>query len=182
MEPIAIRFSRDELDKKGASAERHANLAAAGLKIVKKHGWKRPAAACAEEIPATIFGERLELEVVDEPINEAVAQLNATDCDEALAEVDDDERIRFSFFATADTPFESVLHDADFVYPDTFCGLAWIRQEKKFVSQVLTAIFNIVSIRDNATSVLILNERSPSNQITRILPHCRSPEQHRKNV
>ena len=61
---------------------------------MQKHGWKRPAAACAQEIPATILEERLELEVVDEPINEAVAQLNAEDCDEALAEVDGDERIR----------------------------------------------------------------------------------------
>ena len=44
------------------------------------------------------LGERLELEVVDEPVNGAVAQVNAEDCDEALAEVDDDERIRSIFF------------------------------------------------------------------------------------
>jgi len=79
LEPIAIRFSRGELDKKGAYAERDASG------WTEDHGWKRLAVACAG--PATILGERLELEVVDEPINESVAQLNAEDCDEALAKV-----------------------------------------------------------------------------------------------
>ena len=100
LEPIAVRFSGSELDKKKAHMQ--------NVKIAKKHGWKRPAAACAEEIPAT-------LEVVDEPINEAIVQLNAEDCDEALANVDDDERIRSKFFAAANTPFGSVLDDAGFV-------------------------------------------------------------------